>query len=259
MRALTRPTAEVFSAPGVLHRGAGPVGRHRTGTVGGGRYGPGMARRRTAAPRLTAPALASLVDGDPAALRPGGGVDGARFTGLRLAALELAGARVIESQLEDVHADETDLTGARLSDVALDGVSLPVVRAVGGQWRDMRVTGRLGSLEAYESSWRSVHLVGCKLSFVNLRGAELLDVVLTGCVVEELDLGGARLNRVRLEDTTVGRLDVQQAQLQDVDLRGARLDDLAGVRDLRGATVSPAQLTQLAPAIAAELGLRVQD
>ncbi|NEN78206.1 pentapeptide repeat-containing protein [Nocardioides zeae] len=219
-----------------------------------------MARRRsTSAPRIAAPALGPLVDGDPTALRPGGEVDGLRFGGLRLGALELAGARLIESQLEDVHADEADLSGARLSDVALDGVSLPVVRAIGTQWRDVRVTGRIGSLEAYESSWRSVHLVGCKLSFVNLRGAELLDVLLEGCVVEELDLGGAALSRVRLADTTVGRLDVQQAQLADVDLRGARLDDVTGVRDLRGATVSPAQLALLAPAIAAELGLRVED
>ncbi len=257
MGALTRPDPELFSAPGVLHRSS-DRSEARGGAVGGDRYGPGMARR-PAAPRITTPVLASLADGDPAVLRPGGEVDGVRFAGLRLSALELAGARVVESRLEGVHADEADLSGARLSDVDLDGVSLPVVRAVGGQWRDVRVAGRIGSLEAYESTWRSVHLVGCKLSFVNLRGAELLDVLLTGCVVEELDLGGAKLGRVRLEDTSVGRLDVQQAQLQDVDLRGARLDEVVGVRDLRGATVSPAQLTHLAPAIAADLGLRVED
>ncbi|MDQ1106219.1 hypothetical protein QE405_003503 [Nocardioides zeae] len=34
---------------------------------------------------------------------------------------------------------------------------------------------------------------------------------------------------------------------------------MSGVRGLAGATVSPGQLTQLAPAIAAELGQRIED
>ena len=51
-------------------------------------------------------------------------------------------------------------------------------------------------MEAYESELRSVHFVGCKLSFVNLRGAELLDVAFTDCVIEELDLGQSKVRRV---------------------------------------------------------------
>ncbi|HEY1134052.1 MAG TPA: pentapeptide repeat-containing protein [Nocardioides sp.] len=218
-----------------------------------------MPPRRTPAPRIATPALGALVAGDPADLRPDAMLDGVRLAELRLGSLDLAGARLMESQLDDVRAEEADLGGARLADVALDRVDLTVVRAARGQWRDVRVSGRMGALEAYDAAWRSVHLVGCKLGFVNLRGAELLDVALTDCVVEELDLVGARLTRVRLDGTTLGRLDVQQAQLKDVDLRGARLDDVAGVRDLRGATVTPAQLTELAPLLAAELGLRVED
>ncbi|GAA4754792.1 hypothetical protein GCM10023350_45280 [Nocardioides endophyticus] len=52
----------------------------------------------------------------------------------------------------------------------------------------MQVTGRLGSVEAHEAQWRSVHFVGCKLSFVDLRGAELIDVAFTDCITHELGL-----------------------------------------------------------------------
>nr|WP_301539851.1 pentapeptide repeat-containing protein [Nocardioides sp. zg-DK7169] len=177
---------------------------------------------------------------------------------MTLGHLDLTGAVLASTQLTAVSADETDLKGARLSEVHLDRVAMPVVRAARGQWRDVRVSGRLGSLEAYESQWRSVHFVGCKLSFVNLRGAELLDVAFTDCLIEELDLSSAKVRRVRLTDTRVAQLDVRGSTLEALDLRGADLAVIDGPLDLRGATVTPDQLTLLAPAFAEALGVRVE-
>ena len=127
-------------------------------------------------------------------------------------------------------ADEADLKGARLTEVVLDQVGFPVVRAVRSQWRDVHVSGRLGSVEAYESQWRSVHFVGCKLSYVNLRGAELLDVLFTDCIIEELDLVGAAATRVALVGTRVANLDVQ--------VRGSATSTCAGPRST-GSTACP--------------------
>lgn len=191
----------------------------------------------TAAPRIDA-LPADLDDGDPAELTQNADLETVRFDGLSVT--------------------ELDLRSARLREVELDQVNLPVVRAARSQWRDVRVSGRLGSVEAYEAQWRSVHFVGCKLSFVNLRGAELLDVAFTGCVVEELDLLDARARRVRLEDTRVGHLSLREGELRDVDLRGAALESIDGVRHLRGVTVSPGQLTLMAPLLAEALGILVE-
>jgi uncharacterized protein YjbI with pentapeptide repeats len=121
------------------------------------------------------------------------------------------------------------------------------------------VSGRIGSLEAYETDWRSVHFIGCKLSFVNLRGAELLDVAFTDCVIEELDLLDTRARRVRIADSRLGHLSLRDGALQDVDLRGARIDSIDGVRHLRGATIDRDQLTLMAPLLADALGIRVED
>jgi uncharacterized protein YjbI with pentapeptide repeats len=168
------------------------------------------------------------------------------------------GADLEAVRFEGVRADDVDLRNARMREVVLEGVDLTVVRAAGSEWRDVRVSGRVGSLEVYESEWRSVHFVDCKLGFVNLRGAELLDVVFTDCVVGELDLLDARVRRLAFRETRLDHLTVRDGQLQDVDLRGAELATVDGVSHLRGVTVSPDQLTLMAPLLAEALGVRVE-
>lgn len=204
-------------------------------------------------------ALGPLDEGDPAELTRDADLESVRFSDLTLPHLELGGALIASTQFSGLTADETDLSGARLSEVELAGVALPVVRATRGQWRDVRVSGRLGSVEAYESQWRSVHFVGCKLSFVNLRGAELTDVAFTDCLIEELDLVSAVARRVALPGSRVAHLNVRHSQLHDVDLRGATLEAIEAPLDLCGATISADQLTLLAPLLAEGLGLRVED
>lgn len=216
-------------------------------------------RTRTKAPQIDRLRLGTLTDGDPAELVANADLESVRFAHLDLAELGLSGARLDGVHLTDVAAAESDLTGAVLSEVHLDQVNLPVVRAARSQWRDVQLTGRLGSFEAYETGWRSVQFVGCKLNFVNLRGAELVDVAFTDCVIDELDLLGATANRVRLSNTHVTHLNVRQAKFRDLDLRGADLEELEGLTDLRGATVTPQQLTLLAPLFAAQIGLNVED
>ncbi len=104
-----------------------------------------------------------------------------------------------------------------------------------------------------------MHFVGCKLSYVNLRGAELVDVAFTDCTIEELDLVNARLLRVSLPGTRVEHLNVRHSELRDVDLRGARLSAIDGVMELRGAVISAEQLTLLAPLLADALGMTVES
>ena len=215
--------------------------------------------RACRAPQIDPLRLNGLTAGDPAELARNADLESVRYADLILPELVLAGAKLDGVHFAGLVADETDLKGARLSEVHLEQANLPVVRAARTQWRDVQVTGRLGSLEAYEAQWRSVHFIGCKLSFVNLRGAELIDVAFTDCIIDELDLAGAVSTRVRLSQTRVSHLNVRQAKLRDVDLRGATLEVIEGLTDLRGATISQLQLSLLAPLFADELGLNVED
>ena len=93
-------------------------------------------------------------------------------------------------------------------------------------------------------------------NLLDLRGATLVNVVFEDCVIDELDLSGAEVRTMRLPGTTIGTLTVEEARLDGLDLTGGRIAR-ARVGSLRGATVTPAQLLDLAPLLAAHLGIEV--
>jgi uncharacterized protein YjbI with pentapeptide repeats len=202
--------------------------------------------------------LGHLADLDPDELHAGADVESVACTGLARTRLDLGDALLTGSRFSGLSAEETVLAGARLTEVDLDEVGLTVVRAAGSRWREVRLSGRVGVLDAPGAQWWSVHLSGCRLGYLDLRDAELVDVLLTDCVVDELVLSGAVARRVALTGTRVGILRTEASSLTDVDLRGAALRAVDGVPGLRGATISAAQLEVLAPLLAEGLGLRVE-
>lgn len=167
-------------------------------------------------------------------------IDGCRFTGLQLGSWALRGARIVES--------------------VFDGADVPVVSAARATLRDVEIRdSRFGSIEAYDAAWRGIVFTRCRLGFVNLRATELLDVAFVDCTIDEIDLLDATARRVAFDGSRIGALNVGGATLADVDLRGADLREVVGMTGLRGATISPDQLQLMAPALAEQAGLRVED
>lgn len=172
--------------------------------------------------------------------------------------VDLAGARILTSRMDLGGMGEVGLRGARLSEVVFAAPDCTVMRAPFGQWRDVVIDGgRIGTAEAYDAEWVRVALRGVRVRYLNLRAARIRDLALSDCVIDELDLGGAELARVALLGTRVGRLELSSARLEEVDLRGARFETLVGARDLAGAVIDAAQLLELAPVLAAAVGVRV--
>ena len=102
-------------------------------------------------------------------------------------------------------------------------------------------------------------MTGCLLDVVNLRGAVLDEVVFEDCRLREVDLGGAQLTGVSFAGCRIERLDLTGATLTEVDLRGAVALDIArGLDRLGGAVLDVAQVLELAPALAAQLGVDVR-
>jgi uncharacterized protein YjbI with pentapeptide repeats len=93
---------------------------------------------------------------------------------------------------------------------------------------------------------------------VNLRGAALEDVVFEDCVLRDVDLAGARLTRVSLVGCRTERLDLTKATLAEVDLRGAEVGIARGLDRLGGAILDIGQVLELAPTLAAHLGIDVR-
>ena len=217
-------------------------------------------RRESIRPRLTELRLDGLDAGFAADLCPGERVEGLAFDGVDLTDRALAGVALVECALDGVTADGADLTGASFVETRISRLGAPSLAAPRSRFRDVElVASRIGSGELYDTTWDGVVVRGCKLGFVNLRAAELTDVLFVDCVIDELDLGRAKAARIAFEDCTLDALDVTAAELRHVDLRGARLGRVAGITGLRGATVSSLQVAELAELMAEHLGIAVQD
>lgn len=214
----------------------------------------------TSAPQLDPIRFGPLITGTPDLLIKQADLEGLSFSDIDTRELVISGGIVHSCQFTGVSAHEADWKSARLVESTFERLNVPVVRAPRGVWRDLRFDGaRLGSIEAYETSWHAVQFVACKLDFVNLRAAELLDVAFTDCIIDEIDLMETTARRVAFHNTRVARLNLQHAQLEDVDLRGADFEEIDGLDGLRGAIITPTQLALLAPLFAHEHGITIQE
>lgn len=221
---------------------------------------PKPRRASTSAPRIDTIRLGPLTAGTADLLTAKADLEGLSFSDIDTRELVISGGIVHSCQFTGVSAQEADWKSTRLVESTFERLNVPVMRAPRGVWRDLRFDGaRLGSIEAYETSWHSVHFVARKLNFVNLRGAELLDVAFTDCIIEEIDLVETTARRVAFRDTRVSRLNLQHAKLEHVDLRGADFDEITALVGLRGATISPIQLNLLTPLFAQEKGITIEE
>lgn len=193
-------------------------------------------------------------------LEPDGDHDGQEFGGLDLADQEGPGSRFIDCALRECGLDRTDLGRARFIDCVLDGIR-GVGTDLGASLRDVEVLdARLGGVQLHGAVFERVLIRGGKIDYLNLRRAKLKDVVFEGCVLAEPDFGGAELERVEFRDCVLKDADLSGVRMKDVDLRTvAELGIARGIDRLAGAVISTAQLLDLAPAFAAQIGVRVED
>ncbi|MFG2892096.1 pentapeptide repeat-containing protein [Streptomyces sp. NPDC048248] len=204
--------------------------------------------------------LPELQQHDGGDLEPEGDYDGLEFAEADWAGQAARGARFMDCAVRRCALDETVLSRARIIDSVLS-----CVRGVGtdlseASLRDVELTdARLGGTQLHGAVLERVVVRGGKIDFPNLRKAKLRDVVFEGCVLVEADFAGAELQRVTFDDCTLARVDFTDVRMKDVDLRGAAAVDIArGIDRLSGAVISPAQLLDLAPAFAAQIGVRVE-
>lgn len=194
-------------------------------------------------------------------LEPDGDYDGVEFRDADLAGQDGAGARFMDCALSGCALDETRLRRARVLDSVLRGVRGVGTDLAEATLRDVEVVeARLGGTQAHGAVLERVLVRGGKIDYLNLRRARLRDVVFESCVLVEPDFAGARLERVAFVDCAVQGADFTAAALTDADLRGAAPLEIArGVDRLAGAVISTGQLLDLAPVLALELGIRVED
>jgi uncharacterized protein YjbI with pentapeptide repeats len=189
-----------------------------------------------------------------------GDYDAVHFVALDLADQAGDDAGFLACWLERCGLDGVSMRRARVSECRLDELRATSLDAADSVWRDTVITvRRVGALLSTGGSWSSVRVRGGRLDLVDLSGAKLTSVAFEECVIGELDLGTVEARDLSFEGCEVELLDVTGARLVRTDLTGASIHAVRGVAGLRGATVTPEQLIDLAPAMAANLGIKVRE
>ena len=211
------------------------------------------------APRIGLSAPVGMVDGDVQTLEPHESREGERFDGGDLTNIDLSGAALTECVLDAVTLTDTGLRGARLVDCMVNSSFATSLVAARSTWRRVRIdNARWGSAELFDSEFESVILSGGKIDFLNFRGAKLTDVLIENAQITELDLASFVGTRVAIRNCRIDTIDFTRATCLDVDLRETTFSRVLGIQGMRGAILSEQQLTDFAPIMAAQLGIRVE-
>jgi uncharacterized protein YjbI with pentapeptide repeats len=192
-------------------------------------------------------------------LEAGHDYDSIAFVDRDFTGQDAADARFLECRLERCSIDGLSLRRVRVVQSVFSEFHGANADIANSTWRDSRISGgRLGAMVLAGATWNGVVVHGSKLGFVNLAGAKLEDVVFEECEIGSIDARAAQLRSIAFVDCTIDEFNVSGATLSKVDLSGARLRSLLGIESLRGAIVSHEQLLDLAPVLAAQLGLEVR-
>ena len=190
-------------------------------------------------------------------LEPDADLDGEVLTG-DLSGSSAPNTHFLECTFQRCDLSELRAPRARFADTGLYAVHGAGVDLAESTWLDCVVQGaRLGAVQLHGAQLRRVRFEGCKIEFLNLRAATLADCAFVDCQLVEPDLSEAVLEKVDFDGSRLVAPEFGRARMKDVDLSGADLAGPKGLAGLRGATVSQLQLLDLAPALAAELGIRV--
>ncbi|QBI21615.1 pentapeptide repeat-containing protein [Egibacter rhizosphaerae] len=242
----------------------------------GRRPGPGRARRRPvrhdgvrgdgrmAQRRGTAVRPPTLT-----ALEPAGHgavpVDEGRYEQVRFDRADWRGVEAAHVEIDAVAFEDVDLTAARLPSARLTDVRLTSSDATNADLDhgtllrvEIERTKLLG-VDCAGAFLTDVRFVDCKLTLASFRFARLRRVEFVDCDLRQATFQGCDLRRTAFAGCELGEVEFSHSTHETTDLRGSRLIDLRGVDALRGAIVDSAQLVDLAPSLAAGVGLRVVD
>ena len=193
-------------------------------------------------------------------LRPRGDYDCEHFDKATFDGASAPASRFLECAFTGVSFTGGDLRQARFTSAWLRDVRFTGTGLAETEWTDVALLASAAAgVEAFGAWLHRVTLHGCKLDSVNFRDAELTGVVFDDCLLRDVDFTGATLTRTAFGGSRLAATTLSRTTLDQADLRGAELGIITDAASLRGAIVTAAQLTQMAPVLAETLGIVVAE
>ncbi len=198
--------------------------------------------------------------------------------------LDAAGLRA-QPEHSDVELVDLDLCAERLTALSLEAARVKGCRFAGAELRRLHCaqvvfeTCDFANTRWFDCDFNEVAFLDCRFTGASLTGGRLSAVLLRDCAAQMAKLShlgrphalltGCDLRGALLMESDLGQLrfaacDLTGVQLFNVDLKGCdlrdnELADLKGAGCLRGATIDALQLLSLCPALAAHVGLVVEE
>ncbi len=162
--------------------------------------------------------------------------------------------------LESTEISSCKLRKASLSDVVFQDCLLFGSDFDGSGWLRVEVNkGMHSGMVVTDCNFQDVKFASAKLNLVNFRSSKLKRVLFQDCDMTEVDFQGANLSDVKFENCDLSRAEFSGATFSKVDLRGSEISTVKGVSSMRGVRIGTSQLISIAGALAAEMGLAVDD
>jgi uncharacterized protein YjbI with pentapeptide repeats len=180
----------------------------------------------------------------------GADAGGLRAKNLGIDEATLEKVLLTEAKLERLSLSDAELKACDLSAASCSESSLIRVHVIGG-----RMTG----IDLSRSTIKDVIFEGCKLDLANFRFTKLTRVQFIDCMMTETDFQAAELNEVEFQNSHLEKVEFGQCRIKGVDARTSQLFDIRGWQSLKGLKIDSTQLVAIAPQLAAELGLIIDD
>ena len=180
---------------------------------------------------------------------------GEDLNSIRIRNLDLSGGLI-----EGVSFDGAKLSKMLVNDVVFKHVSLATTDCSESSFIRVEISdGRMTGWDTNMSTLEDLVISRCKLDMANFRSTNLKRVRFSDCILTEADFLGATLEEVDFQDCLLEKTQFSQCKMRDVDLRASQLIDIAGWGYLKGAMINSVQLAAVAPYLAHELGIKVND
>lgn len=170
-------------------------------------------------------------------------------------ATSLNESKLVKTEFNSGLYDHLQMMDVVFESCTLAGVRLPGFSAHRLVFRDCRLSG----VQIYEANLHDVVFEDCKLDISNFRNTKFKNVAFVRCNLENADFMSADFTQTNLEGCSLVGADFSQSKAKSLDLRGSDLNSVKGLLSLKNATINQVQLIGLAPMLAAEIGLVVED
>lgn len=152
------------------------------------------------------------------------------------------------------------MTGSTILDVDAKDLRVASLTLRNSGIRRLRITGgRIGTLDLSGTRIDELEIRDVRVDYLTMGGAKDSDILIADCTIRTLDLPQAEITRMAFTGCRSDEVDPRGLRAKDVDLRGLDAAAFVDANSLRGTTLTTYQIQQLAPTIAAGLGIQLLD